>query len=69
MSVGDLPYIYDIDATLAALRALPPLRYVDGLRVAYTLPDGRDVLVSPAPGAVPIVRWLTTAETTSGEVL
>ncbi len=40
--------------------AQPALRYVDGLR---TLPDGRDVRVSPAPGAVPIVRWLTTAET------
>ena len=47
--------------------AQPTLRYVDGLRVAYTLPDGRDVRVSPAPGAVRIVRWLTRAETSSGE--
>jgi hypothetical protein len=47
--------------------AQPALRYTaDRQRIAYTLPDGRDVLVSPAPGAVRIVRWLTTAETSRG---
>src|SRR6266849_6433692 len=43
--------------------AQPALRYTADTRwrIAYTLPDGRDVLVSPAPGAVPIVRWLAAA--------
>jgi len=53
-----VPGVYDVQALYNALAATPLRFTADGQRICYTLPDGTDVLLSPAPGAVKIVRWL-----------
>jgi hypothetical protein len=58
-AVLGVPGVYDVQAHVDAMHRAAPRFTADGAyRICYTLPDGRDVLMSPSAGAVPIVRWL-----------
>ncbi len=53
------PGVYSVEAHVAAIDAALPRFTADGRwRIAYTLPSGEDVRVSPHPGAVKMTGWL-----------
>ncbi len=59
VQVVGFPGVWNVQAHWDAIEATRPRFTADGRwRIAYTLSNGTDVLMSPHAGAVPVVRWL-----------